>query len=325
MTADVVVVGQGLAGSAVAWHLRWRGCRVVVVDRGDVDSASRVAAGLVTPFTGKRFARTAGFDELYPAAVAFYRRVEAEAGRHVFAERPAVRLFVDDAERAKFGARFAPAGVNPARFVAPFGGVELAPAGRLDVPAYLSASRAAFAADGGFVAADLDPGRDVMPEPDGVWLPRLNLRAKTVVFCQGYAGRANPWFPDIAFNPARGEVLKLRIPGLTEERVVHRGIWLAPVNDDVFLAGSTYDRDHLTPTPSAGGRDEITDKVRAFLRLPFEVIDHRAAVRPIVNGKKPVFGIHPDRPQIAYFNGLGSKGVLTSPTAAAALVTRLAC
>ena len=46
---DVVVVGQGFAGTALAWQLRWRGASVLVVDRGDPDTASKVAAGLLTP------------------------------------------------------------------------------------------------------------------------------------------------------------------------------------------------------------------------------------------------------------------------------------
>lgn len=212
--------------------------------------------------------------------------------------------------------------VNPDWFAAPHGAFEMAPAGRLDVPAYLDASRSVFAADGGFLTADLDPGRDVVPEPDGVRLPGLGIRAKAVVFCQGFAGRSNPWFPDLPWNPAGGEVLTLRIPGLAEGRVVHRGVWLAPAGDGLFLAGSTYDRDDLTPTPTARGRDEILTKLRTFLRLPFDVVEHRAGVRPIVAGLRPVCGAHPAHPRLAYLNGLGSKGVLTAPTVTGKLCAR---
>lgn len=290
---DVVVVGHGLAGAAAAWHLRRLGRRVLVVDAADPDAASRVAAGLVTPVTGFRRAPSWRFGEFWPAAVAFYRRVEADTGRRLFDERPAA-LLTDGRE------------------------VELAPAGRLDVPAYLAASRA-----GGVVTSDLDPA-DLVPEPDGVRLPSLGVTAGHVVFCEGWAGRSNPWFPDLPFSPAKGEVLTLRIPELIERRVLHgSGVWLAPAGGDLFLAGSTYDRDDLTPTPTARGRDEIVGKLRQFLWLPFEVVGHRAAVRPATVGVRPLSGVHLTHPRLAYLNGLGSKGVLQAPLLAAELVERL--
>src|SRR5690348_975922 len=101
---DFAIVGRGLAGTALARHLLRRGKRVLVIDRGG-ESSSRVAAGLVTPVTGKRLARSWRWDELYPAAVAYYRDFEREAGEVVFHQRPAVRLFASAEERAEFHRR----------------------------------------------------------------------------------------------------------------------------------------------------------------------------------------------------------------------------
>src|SRR5688572_10216051 len=102
---DYVIVGAGLAGTALAWQLRRRGRSVLVIDRESGDSASGVAAGLVTPVTGKRMARSWRWDELFPAAVAFYLDVEAELGATFFHQRPALRLFADGAERNEFRRR----------------------------------------------------------------------------------------------------------------------------------------------------------------------------------------------------------------------------
>jgi glycine oxidase len=333
MTAvDAVVVGQGLAGTAVTWALRWRGLRVVVIDREAGGTASRIAAGLMTPVTGQRLAKAWRFDDLWPAAQAFYRRVEAELGERFFHPGPSLRLFANSAETAAYEERATtlfpdlvsrsdpPA--DPTAFLAPFGGFQMAPAARLDVTTYLDASRRHFTGDGGYLSATLDPLRDVEPTPDGVHLTRLGIRARWLVFCQGYDAASNAWFPRVQFLPVQGEVLTLRIPGLTESRVVHRGVWLAPQGDGVFRAGSTYDRDRLDGTPTARGRDEICSRLREFLRLPFDVIEHRAAVRPVVAGNKPVFGFHPEFSQLAYFNGLGSKGALQAPHFADLLADR---
>src|SRR5262245_55893386 len=125
---EFVIVGQGLAGTALAWQLRRRGRSVLVVDRESGNSASRLAAGLITPVTGKRMAKSWRWDELYPAAVAFYRWLEAETGTSYLHQQPALRLFADTSESDEYHRREAsilrglvePASrVNPEWFAAP--------------------------------------------------------------------------------------------------------------------------------------------------------------------------------------------------------------
>jgi len=57
MMIDFLIVGQGLAGSLLAWELIQRGCSVLVVDKGE-ENASQVAAGLINPVTGIRFVKS---------------------------------------------------------------------------------------------------------------------------------------------------------------------------------------------------------------------------------------------------------------------------
>ena len=52
----IMICGQGLAGTLLAWELVRLGSRVVVVDPGETVTSSKVAAGIVTPITGKRVA-----------------------------------------------------------------------------------------------------------------------------------------------------------------------------------------------------------------------------------------------------------------------------
>ena len=51
---DVIIVGQGLAGTTLAWHLREAGQRVLVIDACEPVTSSKIAAGLITPITGQR-------------------------------------------------------------------------------------------------------------------------------------------------------------------------------------------------------------------------------------------------------------------------------
>ena len=50
-----------------------------------------------------------------------------------------------------------------------------------------------------------------------------------------------------------------------------------------------------------------------MISIPFEVVDHNAAVRPITVGQRPRLGLHPQHPHVGYFNGLSSKGSLLAP------------
>src|SRR4051812_27653137 len=98
---EFTIVGQGLAGTALGWALLRRERTVLVVDN-ERGGASRLAAGLITPVTGKRLAKSWRWAELFPAACQFYRAIEAITGERFFHQQPAVRLFANEAERDEF-------------------------------------------------------------------------------------------------------------------------------------------------------------------------------------------------------------------------------
>ena len=317
-----VIIGQGLAGTVLAWQLLWRGKSPVVIDDGSFPTASRIAAGLVTPITGQRLVPSWRFAEFWPAAKHFYRRVERETGRQFFREIPMVRLFQTEQERQRFSESQAadlPVSlsypeplVEESAFNNVWGGFEMR-GGQLDVSGFLDASRNWFIERGYCQTARVDLPNDLDLPAQSVAFPKLALEAKRVIFCQGFEGLENPWFPRVPFDAAKGEILTIRVPGLKKQRVIHCGVWLAPLGDELFRAGATYDRENLDHSPTQNGRDEICRQLQTFLRRPFEVVDHHAAVRPIVIGRHPLIGLHPQHPQLGYFNGLGSKGTLQAP------------
>ena len=330
---DFVIIGQGLAGTTLAWQLKWRGLHGVIIDRDDGTSASKVAAGLMTPVTGKRLVPAWRLEETWSAADDFYRRVEHETDSQFLTQPGQVRLFDGEESKAEFDLRDwsghpveigQPSQlVDRKSFDAPFGGFELPTARRLDVPAYLAASGEVFRADGTLQIARLDPATDLKVEGDNVRLSKFNLTTRHLIFCQGALGAENPWFDDVEFKSARGEILTLRIAGLEETRIVNQGVWLVPCGGGLFKAGSTYDFDNLTWEVTTAGRAEIVERLKRFLKLPFEIIGHESGVRPVVTERRPVIGVHRDFPQLAIFNGLGSKGSLLAPLVAAEFADHL--
>ena len=317
---DAIIVGQGLAGTTLAWHLVEAGQKVLLIDAAESVTSSKIAAGLITPITGKRLVLTQRFDDCLPVARQFYTRIEQRTGRTFFHDRKAVRLLTSDDERERWALRLEQPAFQahltdpqPNPLLDPElgddsgGGFEMGSA-QLDVAAYLAASREAMP----FATTTLDWRQDVTLGSDGISVK--DHRAHRIVSCEGHAATRNPYFSWVPFRAAKGDVLTVRFHWPVPAKVLHRGIWVAPTADpQVFRVGSTYDWDALDNVPSASARDEIERNLKAFIDVPYTVLDHQAAVRPIVHESKPLIGLHPGHQRLGYFNGLGSKGALLAP------------
>ncbi len=76
-------------------------------------------------------------------------------------------------------------------------------------------------------------------------------------------------------------------------------------------------------TPIEVSVADLRGKLAQLLRVPFEITEARAAIRPIIQHRPLVLGRHPAHPPVCVFNGLGSKGVLRAPFFARMLVEHL--
>ncbi len=317
---DTIIVGQGLAGTTLAWQLREAGQQVLLIDACEPVTSSKIAAGLMTPITGMRLVLTANCDALLGEARALYAGVEGITGSRFFHERTAVRLFQGQSERLAWGPRSLRPEYQTYVVVPqpePLVGAELAEAveggfvmrtAQLDVAGYLAASRAVLP----WVEMAVVWERDVELGWDDVRVgPHRALR---VLSCEGYAAARNPYFSWVPFKAAKGDILTVRFERDVPPQCFHRGIWIAPTAEpDVFRVGASYDWATLDQVPDEGARAEIERKLQAFWRVPYTVVNHEAAVRPIIAESKPVMGVHPEHERLGYFNGLGSKGSLHGP------------
>ena len=321
----MVILGQGLAGTALAWCAHWAGLRIAMIDRNEAVTSSKISAGLMTPITGKRLTASPDWQQQWELAQTFYLRVDSQTGAHSFRKTPMVRTLNSEDEVGIFAARRQAEdysrrilhppepGLDPAVFRPSLDSFEMREGGQLDVAQYLAASQHFFRQEHAYFSTDIDPAEDIVLCEHGVELPRIHVHATRLVFCQGYAGRFNPWFIDLAFTPAKGEMLTVRVPGLQESRVIHGGLWLAPLGNERFRVGATYDWSRFDNIPTPVGREELEARLREWLRVPFTVEEHHAAVRPILHTPQPYWGLHPQWPQLGIINGLASKGSLVAP------------
>lgn len=331
---DTIVVGQGLAGSALLWESLWRGRRVALIDQSLPSTASRVSAGLMTPITGRQFVRSWNWERIWPAAVRFYRRVEAQVGESLLTIDAMWRLVEDPAERrlcqeridsGQFGedARWA----SPETLSGPLAGrlavLEMPRAAQLDVARYLAATRRFFGDRRSVDDSKLQLPQEIELTETGVHISRLGWTADRLIFCQGVANESNPWLGRLAMRPAKGEILEVHLPEITTSRVIHHGHWLAPNRQGGYLLGATYDWDRQDAETTEAARQELLAGLARWLPTPVRVVGQRAAVRPIHVNQYPVLGVHPEHRQLALINGLGSKGAVQSPWLAAHLLAHL--
>jgi glycine oxidase len=330
-----LIIGQGIAGSVLAWSLHWEHRTVHALDRGRNITASRIAAGLITPFTGRRLSKAGDFDESAAVAKKFYQRVEQETGALLFKEEPAVRFFLNEAEREFFLKERYEKHRSEIELISDENGAvkgfRMLRAARLRVTEFLEVTRSFFAARDGFHNVDLDPGKDIEVTEHGVQIRKQGLTGEELFFCQGYQPEENPWFPGIPDAPARGEIMRLDIPGRTAKEVVHRGLWLAPATDrgkdssaNEYLLGATYDREDLDQKETQSGRDELLRGVKEITTESYRVIGHYSAIRAGMKTRRPVAARHPEYSHVAIMNGMGSKASLMAPITAQRLLSVMA-
>ncbi len=326
MNIDFLIIGQGLAGSALALELLKRGRSVLVVDRQDVGSSTRVAAGLITPLTGKGMNPAWEQEKYLSVAEAFYHELEKESGRKLYRKTPVVRAFLTEKEAAKWaGKRKEMARWAYDRTDCPFknavGSIEMPDGAWLDTGAFLRVVKDKLEDKGAWMESDFSEGEVTMVGEELLW---KDVRARRLILCQGAYGLGKGgWFGDIDHRSAKGEVLTVRLDGLDETKRYHANGWIAPRGGGIWKAGANYNWKDLDSEPTEAGKKEVLDKLATWLDFPMEIMEHTAGVRPIIQNSFPVTKMHSDYPNIGFFNGLGSKGSLMAPGTAAQFADKL--
>ena len=321
MQVDFLIVGQGLAGSLLAKELRRRGRSVHVVDDGWKSASSQVAAGLMTPLTGRRFTLTKDYPALFASAQARL----TELG--VFRPIQVYRMFVDDEQRAKGLKRTECTSCQP--FIAKvtsargeldggltdtFGGA-LMNGAWVDLPKLMSDVRAELLAAGSLTEASFDPA-DTVADADGVtW---RQVRAGAVIYCDGYKSAQRGPFKYLPWQPAKGEALTLRTSVDGKPFILNREGWALPLGQGVWRTGTNWQWDQLDETPTEPQKEKLIRRFRSYFgqEVAVEVTAHIAGVRPCTSDNHPFMGTHPQQPRTHLFGGLGPRGTVWAPAMA---------
>ncbi|GAB6139945.1 FAD-binding oxidoreductase [Methylosoma difficile] len=320
MQTDYLIVGQGLAGSLLAWQLLRRGCKVIIVDNG-LENASQIAAGLINPITGMRFVKTTDIEQLLPAAISYYADLAAFFGQAFFIEKPMLRIFQSQQEAQNCQKRQQDSAyqaylqaIKPdshRQLATPFGYVEQKQTGYLATLSLLNCLREFFIARGCYQQAEFDYGAIRL----GPVLRWQNITAKQIIFCEGYRLANNPWFRSLPLQAVKGEILSLQHQADLPDAIINNGHWLVPLNPRHIRIGATFDRENLDAQATTQGQAQLLAVWQQMTGglAQASVIKHQANIRPCTLDKQPFVGLHPQYPQLAVFNGFGAKGSVQIP------------
>lgn len=309
MSAPVLIVGQGLAGTLVARICEQRGRAFVIVDAGHGKSASRIGAGIINPVTGKRLVKTVGIDRDLPIALTTYREWETLLKRPILTALRVRRQWVSNEERGWLADRVARGELVPYVDVEAITdtGFEIAPAWRVDTAGLIAAARERWRASGQLREATVtrDDAKD--------W-------AGPVIWCDG-AGGTPHGLPLTVAAGAIGVISAAVNPAIILNR---GGRWLLPVDNGRAWVGATYSSgDAVDQRAAAVELTQLAQQLTGDWSIGLEEV--RTGLRMVGRDRRPLSDWLPGRAgREGCLNGLGSKGALWAPRLAMEWGARLA-
>lgn len=326
-TTGTIIVGQGLCGSWLSFWLQELGEDFIVIDRNDQHSSSRIASGVINPVTGRVLAETWMASTLLPFCLDAYQQIGRKLGIDCIRTVDILHCFPTVQMQESFDNRLPqlPEYLSkPATdvswkkyFEIPHGLGIIHPALLIDLNRLLNQWQQQLQQTNRFWEEIFVP-EHLELHGSKVWYKEFS--ADRIIFCDGVAGADNPYFSRLPFAPNKGEALLVQIDGLPATHIYKKGFSLVPypyVNGHAdaqnFWVGSTYENRFTASGVTTAFRERTVAQLQQWLKLPFRVLDHWAAIRPATVERRPFAGMHPVHPQVGMLNGTGTKGCSLAP------------
>jgi glycine/D-amino acid oxidase-like deaminating enzyme len=319
---DYIVVGQGIAGSLLAYQLIKADKKVLVLNDESLPTSSAVAGGIFNPITGKNLDKTWLADKIFPVLREFYTSIEKEFHTPFYHETNLYRPFANEQQQRHFLRLTDEYDLgNYLKIIQPnqsdyeqvnndLGGLYTLSAGWVNVPKMLEYFRYFFKQNESYRAEKVDFAELNISESNIFY---KDFQAKRIIFCEGFYSTQNSFFSWIPFNPAKGETLLADVEGYKIKEIINQGFWIIPLGENKCRLGSTYIWDNLDWQATESGRELITSKISKILSIPYKITDQEAGIRPTTKDRRPFMGNHPHHNNVFIFNGLGTKGVSLAP------------
>lgn len=323
MKVDYIIVGLGLAGISFAEQLLKHNKSFVVFE-DDSQTSSLVAGGVYNPVILKRFTPVWRAKEQLAKALPFYRGLEERFGVQLDQQFSTKKVFksIED-QNNWFHAADKPLlsdYMNPEiiqeevnGIIASHGFGEILQTGRIDTGALVNTYRNFLKSYDSIRFEQFNYSKLNISEHQ---LSYQDIFASKIVFCEGYGMHLNPFFNHLPLNEAKGELLTIHAPDLNIDFLAKSTLFVLPLGDHLYKVGATFNWKDKTSIPSVEGKEELVEKLKKVIDVPYTIVDQTAGIRPTVKDRRPLLGKHKQYTNLILFNGLGTRGVMIAPWAA---------
>lgn len=326
MKYEYLIVGQGIAGTLLAEELATKNVSFCVIDCYNPESSSNIAAGLINPITGKRFVKSWNLEQFLSQALARYQELELKYQTRFVFKSDILRILENQKQENDLILRSEDSAYQDYLSVESFHSPEFVKAchstawirnsWRIDM-ALLMKNCSQYLIDSDRLLQEKFDYDLLQIKANAFFYKDLEL--SKVIFCEGFNAINNPWFKQLPFELDKGELLIIRIPDFVASYTIKRKIAIIHLKEDIYWVGATNEWDFPDDQPSSKMKDWLLEHLDETLNLPYEILEHRAAIRPTVRDRRPFLGVHPNINNMYIFNGLGTKGALLAPWCAAQL------
>jgi hypothetical protein len=331
MQVDILIIGQGICGTMLSWFLYKEGKSFYVVDDNNASAPSKVAAGLINPVTGRRYSYSWMIDTIMPFAFKSYNEMGSFLDKKIIFQKDIIDFFPSVQMRDAFATRltendtylhtYPDQNQFNQYFHYEFGCGKIQPAYTTDLQTLISSWRS-FLTGQDFLQEEKFNSENLSFNADSITYDHIT--ADKIIFCDGVSSMDLSWFKNLPFAPSKGEVLLIESGDLTNQHIFKKSMTIAPLfTKNIFWVGSSYQWEFEHPYPTPEFLEKTKFHLDTWLKVPYKIVDHKAALRPSTLERRPFVGFHPQFPEIGILNGMGTKGTSLTPFFAHQLVQHI--
>lgn len=318
---DYLIVGFGLSGVSFADQLR-KNNRSFVVITEEEKSSSVVAGGMYNPVILKRFTSPWNALPQLEYAIPFYETMESYLNIQILNPFSVLRVFNTIEEQNNWHIASDKPHLAPflsSNFITntnklinanyKFG--EVKQAGRLEVAKLLDTYKQRLLENDQYHLEVFDFNQLVI---ESVAVSYKGLKAKRIVFAEGFGLLQNPYFNYLPLNGTKGEVLIIESEQLDVNSIIKSSVFIIPLNKpNQYLVGATYHWTDKTWDATLEAKEELQSKLETLITCEYKIVGQLAGIRPTVKDRRPLVGQHPKYNNLFVLNGMGTRGVMVAP------------